>query len=171
MSTTVDRDADGVSLSDLSLGDVVVVNREIDLDGARTFATVIDAGEYGPLVAGPTIETATLARALTVERVTHYDQVVGQDATGAIHLLQQGAFVDTLDVLAEPDAEPAPRQFLRKGSLQQWLQFVDERRGWQSLPERHRAVLDDVDRGDGVRTDGGHSGNGSERSGRWSMWR
>jgi len=149
MSTTVES-ADGVPVDDLAVGDVVVVDREIDLPDARTFATVVDRSERGPLVAGPTIESATLARALKIECVTRYDEVVGQDAAGVYHLLDRSPHgFDVLDVIDAAGSAPVRREHLiRDGDedgLHRWLRFVAARRGWQALPERHRAVLDGGD--------------------------
>ncbi|WP_435067682.1 hypothetical protein [Haloplanus sp. C73] len=144
MSTTVE--SEGVPTDDLEVGDVVVVSRSIGELEERTFATVVDVGQDGPLVAGPGIETATLARALQIDSVTRYDEVIGQDETGAFHLHQRCAFFHVLDVLDEPGTEPAPRKFLRKGTVEKWIRFVDERRGWTSIPERYRDILEGGDR-------------------------
>lgn len=85
MSATVD--ADGVSVTDLEVGDVVIVDRSIGELEARSFVTVVGHSDRGPRVVGPDIPVLTYARSLKIEAITRYDEVVGRDETGAYHLL------------------------------------------------------------------------------------
>lgn|GEM_PF-3481150 len=141
MSSVDSHDVDGLSTADLEVGDVVLVDRGVTETGGWTFATVVDRSAHGPLLSGPGLETATLARALTIESVTRYDTVVGRDETGAVHLLDRSPHgFDVLDVVDEPGVV-AHREHLAD-NLDDWIQFVAARRGWVSIPSRFRALLE-----------------------------
>lgn len=150
-------ESDGASESVLEVGDVVIVDRSVGSITAKTYATVVAIDERGPRLVGPDYPNAAFGAALDIERVTSYDRLVGRDGDGAFHLLRRSP-VDNLvlDVVTEPGSEPTHTQPIADDDvLAEWAEHVDEVRAWDTVSEEFGALLDDIDRGDSLRTDGG----------------
>jgi hypothetical protein len=87
MSTTVDTD--DVPVDELSVGDVVVVDRSVGSITAKTYATIVAIGERGPRLVGPDYPSPVFGAGLHIECVTGYDRLVGRDGDGDYHLLRR----------------------------------------------------------------------------------
>jgi len=128
---------DGVAAENLSVGDVVVVDRSVGSITAKTFATVVAIDERGSRLVGPDYPSPAFGAALDIECVTRYDRLVGRDECGAYHLLRRGlAGERVLDVVEAPGADPEHRQAIADDEvLALWIEHVDDKRGWESLAE------------------------------------
>jgi hypothetical protein len=105
--------SEGLSAGDLSVGDVIVIDRSVGELETRTFATVVAIGARGSRIVGPGYPVASYANALKIDGKTLYDRIVGRDDTGAYHLLQRDAASKrVLDVLEAPGSDPEYRQSL-----------------------------------------------------------
>jgi hypothetical protein len=130
---------DGVAAENLSVGDVIVVDRSVGEIKSRTFATVVAITARGPRIVGPSYPVASYANALKIDRKTAYDRIVGRDECGAYHLLRRDHHrdgTDVLDVIEAPGADPEHRQAIADDEvLALWIEHVDDKRGWDSLAE------------------------------------
>jgi hypothetical protein len=153
----------GIKDEELSVGDVVVVDRSVGSIDAQTYATVVSIDERGSRLVGPDYPSAAFGAALDIVGVTSYDRLVGRDGDGAYHLLCRSPGGDRLlEVIEDPGEAPVHEQrIVSDRVLAQWVEHIGDVRGWDSVTSAFAALVDGVDRGDGVRTDGGHSGGGS----------
>lgn len=157
-------DSAGLSGADLSVGDVVVIDRSVGEITAKTFATVVAIDARGPRLVGPDYPSPAFGGALDIERVTGYERVIGRDGDGAYHIIaQQVDGEQLLLVTPSPDAAIEHEQQIADDSvLAEWIEHVDAVRGWESVASEFEALLS-VDRGDGVETDGGQSEHDLDR--------
>ena len=129
--------AGALGAEDLSVGDVVVVDRSVGEIKSRTFATVVAITARGPRIVGPSYPLITYANALKIDRKTEYDRIVGRDECGAYHLLRRDHHrdgTDVLDVIEAPGADPEHRQAIADDEvLALWIEHVDDKRDRKSV--------------------------------------
>jgi len=146
-STSDATNAEGLSSGDLSVGDVVVVDRSVGEITAKTYATVVAIDERGSRLVGPDYPSAAFGASLLIDRVTGYDRLVGRDGNGAYHLLRRSPGGDrALEVLEEPGDEPVhEQQIVSDRILAQWIEHIDDCREWDSVAEEFRGLLNGGD--------------------------
>ena len=151
-----------MNADELSVGDVVVVDRSVGSITAKTFATVVAIDGRGSRVVGPDYPSPAFGAALHIE--PGYDRLVGRDGDRAYHLLRRSPGGErVLEVVDEPGEGPVHEQRIGDDRvLAQWIEHVDDCREWDSVTSEFEQLLD-VGRGDRIETDGDHSGSGSER--------
>jgi hypothetical protein len=109
----------GIKADDLSVGDVVVIDRSVGTIEAKTYATVVAIDERGSRLVGPDYPSPAFGAALHIERVTSYDRLVGRDSDGAFHLLRHSDGGDrVLEVVAEREQDVADREVSVHGEKQ-----------------------------------------------------
>lgn len=122
------------TVADLSRGAVVRWQGPIE----RHVATIAVAGEDARL-AGPTLPDRPRALAGNVLEVLPYDEIVGQDGKGNIHV-RDGGFAVVLD---EDDHEVIASQDIRGHGMAVWLAYVEHELGWEIVHDRYSAVLEE----------------------------
>lgn len=126
-----------ISGDDLEAGDVVVFRSPWSLDGP-IFAKVDGRTGDGARLVSPRLGGPTLARTGTIERVTPFVDVLGLDDSGDTHVRRSD------DVVAYGDPGDLDTYDLRDAgrSVLEWLQHVEQKRGWVSLASAYRDALD-----------------------------
>jgi len=133
----------GIKADELSVGDVVVVDRSVGSITAKTFATVVAIDERGSRLVGPDYPSPAFGNALDIERVTSYERLVGRDGDGDYHLLRRSPGGDRLlDVVEDPGDEPDHEQrIVSDRVLAQWIEHVDACREWDSVTSEFEALV------------------------------